>query len=80
MLNRRHLRVKVLQALYAYFQSNDPNYVKLEENLMKSIEKIYLLYLYFLLFVRPLHLNRELQLVSESINLAVAGQRSCNYV
>lgn len=49
MLNRRHLRVKVLQALYAYFQSNDPNYVKLEENLMKSIEKIYLLYLYFLL-------------------------------
>ncbi len=49
MLNRRHLRVKVLQALYAYFQTNDPNYVKLEKEMMTSIEKMYSLYLYFLL-------------------------------
>ncbi len=49
MLNRRHLRVKVLQALYAYFQTNDPNFVKLEKEMITSIEKMYSLYLYFLL-------------------------------
>ena len=26
MLNRRQLRIKVLQALYAYFQSEEENY------------------------------------------------------
>lgn len=49
MLNRRHLRIKVLQALYAYFQSNEENYKKTENELMQSIEKIYDLYIYLLL-------------------------------
>ena len=30
MINRRHLRIKVLQILYAYFQSNEENYKKAE--------------------------------------------------
>lgn len=49
MLNRRHLRVKVLQTLYAYFQSSDPDYVKMEREMLSSIEKMYELYLYLLL-------------------------------
>ncbi|MFA7274386.1 MAG: transcription antitermination protein NusB [Crocinitomicaceae bacterium] len=49
MLNRRHLRIKVLQALYAYFQSNEENYPKTEKELLLSVERIYDLYLYFLL-------------------------------
>lgn len=49
MLNRRHLRIKVLQALYAYFQSDEENYVRTENELMQSIEKIYDLYIYLLL-------------------------------
>ena len=49
MLNRRHLRIKVLQALYAYFQSDEDNYVRTEKELMQSIEKIYDLYIYLLL-------------------------------
>lgn len=49
MLNRRHLRIKVLQALYAYFQSNDPDYVKLEKELMSTVDNMYCLYLSFLL-------------------------------
>ena len=49
MLNRRHLRIKVLQALYAYFQSDEENYVKSEEEMLKAIEKIFDLYLYLLL-------------------------------
>lgn len=49
MLNRRHLRIKVLQALYAYFQSESDDYVKAEKELFTGIDRIYDLYLYLLL-------------------------------
>lgn len=49
MLNRRHLRIKVLQALYAYFQSDEENYRRTENELMQAVEKIYDLYIYLLL-------------------------------
>ncbi|MEY3198569.1 MAG: transcription antitermination factor NusB [Bacteroidota bacterium] len=49
MLNRRHLRIKVLQALYAYFQSKEDNFRRTENELMQAIERIYDLYIYFLL-------------------------------
>lgn len=49
MLNRRHLRIKVLQALYAYFQSDEENYRRTENELLTAVDKIYDLYLYFLL-------------------------------
>ncbi len=49
MLNRRHLRIKVLQALYAYFQSNSDDSLKSEKELFHAIDKIYDLYVYLLL-------------------------------
>jgi len=49
MLNRRHLRIKVLQALYAYFQANEDDYSKAEKELFHSVERIYELYIYMLL-------------------------------
>lgn len=49
MLNRRHLRIKVLQILYAYFQNEDKDPIHAEKELFKSIEKMYDLYLFFLL-------------------------------
>jgi len=49
MLNRRHLRIKVLQFLYAFFQSNEKEYGKEEKELLTSIERIYDLYIYLLL-------------------------------
>lgn len=49
MLNRRHLRIKVLQSLYAYFQSKDEDYAKAERELMVAIDRIYDLYVYLLL-------------------------------
>ncbi len=49
MLNRRHLRIKVLQALYAYFQANEDDYGKAEKQLFYSVERIYELYIYMLL-------------------------------
>lgn len=49
MLNRRHLRIKVLQALYAYFQSDEENYRRTENEMMDAIDRIYDLYLFLLL-------------------------------
>ena len=49
MLNRRHLRIKVLQILYAYYQSEDKDVLHVEKELYKSIDKMYELYVYLLL-------------------------------
>lgn len=49
MLNRRHLRIKVLQILYAFYQSEDKDALQVEKELNRSIDKMYELYIYFLL-------------------------------
>ncbi len=51
MLSRRHLRVKVLQALYAYFQSNNNRLDQGENQLLLSIKKLYELFIYQLSFL-----------------------------
>ncbi len=52
MLTRRHLRVKALHYLYAAFQSGQIEIAKGERDLLGSIEKVYDLYLYFLLLIK----------------------------
>lgn len=49
MLNRRQLRIKVLQALYAFFQSGEEHFEKSEKELLQAVERIYDLYIYLLL-------------------------------
>jgi transcription antitermination protein NusB len=49
MLNRRHLRIKILQALYSYMQVKDNNITKGEKELFYSIDKIFELYISLLL-------------------------------
>ncbi len=51
MLSRRHLRVKVLQALYAYFQSGGDGLDRGEKQLLLSINKLYELFIYQLSFL-----------------------------
>lgn len=51
MLNRRHLRIKVLQALYAYYQSEENNYPRAEKALFDAVDRIYDLYIYLLLAI-----------------------------
>ncbi|NQY05258.1 MAG: transcription antitermination factor NusB [Flavobacteriaceae bacterium] len=55
MLNRRHIRVKVMHSLYAYLQSKNDNIPTQEKFLMNSIERIYDL------FVLQLQILVELQ-------------------
>jgi len=49
MLNRRHLRIKVLQALYSFFQSEGDNFNNAQKETLTGIERIYDLYVYLLL-------------------------------
>ncbi len=69
MLNRRHLRIKVLQALYAYFQSDEDSIKKTELDLMKSVERIYDLYLYLLLTFGELHALAETRIAENKKKL-----------
>ncbi|MBV2227270.1 MULTISPECIES: transcription antitermination factor NusB [Sphingobacterium] len=48
MLNRRHLRVKVMQTLYAYSLSEDKNIVNFEKSLLKSVEEVDEMYIWTL--------------------------------
>jgi transcription antitermination protein NusB len=60
MLNRRHLRVKVLQALYAYHQTGGGDIKIQEKNLLQSIDKVFEMYIWML------------SLISEVVNYADA--------
>lgn len=51
MLNRRFLRIKVLQALYAYIESGDTNVVGGIKNLLESINKLQELFVWQLSFL-----------------------------
>ena len=48
MLSRRFLRIKVFQALYSYFQSEDKNMKNLESEAFVSLERMHDLYLLLL--------------------------------
>lgn len=62
MLNRRHLRIKVLQALYAFFQSEEDNFNRTEKELFGAIDRIYDLYLYLLLSFEEVKVVAEQQI------------------
>ena len=51
MLYRRHLRIKVLQSLYAWFTSQSDDLKKGENQLLLSINKLYELYIWQLSFL-----------------------------
>ncbi len=57
MLNRRQLRIKVLQALYAYFQAGSNDIVKGEKELMAQVSRIYDLYVLYLLIFEDIRLH-----------------------
>ncbi len=59
MINRRFIRVKVLQLLYAYLKSGEDNFSKAERELQFSIDRTYDLYFHLL------QLALELKLLAE---------------
>jgi N utilization substance protein B len=59
MINRRHLRIKVLQALYAFFQEENADFVKAEKQLLQNVERILDLYVYLMLTFNEVMLFAE---------------------
>ena len=62
MLNRRHLRIKILQAFYAYYQSDNQSYPAGEKELHHSINKMYDMYLYLLLIFSELKRHASIKI------------------
>jgi N utilization substance protein B len=54
MLSRRHLRIRVMQALYAFYQSEQKDIRRSEQELLNGTEKIFELYLTILQFFNEL--------------------------
>ncbi|MEQ9186470.1 MAG: transcription antitermination factor NusB [Cryomorphaceae bacterium] len=46
LVNRRYLRIKVFQAIYAYQRTPEADLVKMEREMFESINRLYTLYLY----------------------------------
>jgi transcription antitermination protein NusB len=59
MLSRRHLRIRVMQALYAWHQSDNRSAVAAETELVKGTERMYDLYLQLLSFYTELAHQEE---------------------
>ena len=62
MINRRHIRVKVMQSVYAMIKSHDDDIVKEEKFIKFSIKKM------FDLYVLLLQLLVEVQKLAEQIH------------
>nr|WP_298999589.1 transcription antitermination factor NusB [uncultured Allomuricauda sp.] len=59
MLTRRHIRVKVMQCIYALIQSKDESLEKQQKFLKMSIDNMYVLYVLMLSLIKELHALAE---------------------
>ncbi|WP_298487717.1 transcription antitermination factor NusB [uncultured Maribacter sp.] len=74
MLTRRHIRVKVMQSIYALIQSKDDSLEKQKKFLDVSIENMYSLYLLLLSLLIEVHQMADNQLkLSSKKYIATAG-------
>jgi len=59
MLNRRHLRIKVLQTLYAFSQHEDKEFLWAKKELFKAVDQMYELYISLLMIFPELKFKAE---------------------
>lgn len=79
MLNRRYLRIKVMQALYGFFQSDTRDLARSERELFNGIDKIYDLYIYQLALLLELqHVARVLAEEAKEKHLPTDAERNPN--
>lgn len=77
MFNRRFLRVKILQALYAYYQSDQSGIAKPLKELHHSIDRTYDLLLFMLNFPIELKYRGELR-IEEAMKKLMPGEEDLN--
>lgn len=79
MLNRRHIRIKVLQSIYASFQSNTDDLAREEKYLNYSLAKIYDLYVLMLsLLIEIRDLAEEHLEIAKKKHLATEEDKNPN--
>ena len=79
MINRRHIRVKVMQSVYALLQSKSDNLTKEEKFLYESIDKLYDLYALMLsLLVEVRNMEKKHIVISRKKFLATPEELSPN--
>ncbi|NLP56992.1 transcription antitermination factor NusB [Lutibacter sp. B1] len=79
MINRRHIRIKVMQSVYAILQSKSDNLTKEEKFLYASIDKMYDLYVLLLrLFVEVKNMEKNHIEISRKKFLATAEELNPN--
>ena len=79
MLTRRHIRVKVMQSIYAFIQSQNSDLKKEEKFLNASMENMYGLYLYLLALLTEIQKHSEEQLqLSQKKYLATTEDKNPN--
>jgi len=72
MLSRRHLRIRVMQALYSYYQSDNKDMLQTEQELLRGTNKIYELYLLTMQMILELA-NQEEMYYADQPASAVTG-------
>ncbi len=77
LLNRRHLRIKVLQELYAFYQSDENDYVLRERELDKSIDKMHEQFVYWMSLFHELKHFAENR-IEENRNKRLPSQEDLN--
>lgn len=77
MLNRRHIRIKVLQILYAFFHSENEELTKCERDLSKSLEKSHSLYLNLLALLVAIKEHAETK-IEMRINKMLPSENDLN--
>ena len=79
MVNRRHIRIKVMQSVYALLQSNSDDLPKEEKYLLFSINKIFDLYvLQLLLLVEIKNMSLEHIEINKKKHLATVDDKDPN--
>lgn len=77
MLNRRHLRIRVLQALYAWQQTPERDLVKAEKAFLRSLQEVEELYTFLLLYLVELR-DYAANFIEESKSKRLPTQEDLN--
>ena len=67
MLNRRHIRIKVMQILFAYYSEEKPDMVKYEKMLLESFERFRDLYIALILLLPEMQ-ARAIEKIEAGLN------------
>jgi len=79
LVNRRYIRIKVFQALYAYYRTENPDQQKLQTGLFESIKRLYDLYLYLIKLVMQVEVAaREIMEQNKKKNLPTGDDLNPN--